>query len=267
MSHGGSSEVASFFDAGELSHDAFLGGRLVLGQPRKGYRAATDPVFLAAATPAKPGDAVLELGIGTGAATLCLARRVGGLLLSGLELNPEYLELACENAAANSVEVVLHLGDVATPPVALRQQSFDHVILNPPFFDAKASPSSIPGRDLARREAGPDLAAWIACALARLRPGGWLCMIHRVERLPEILAEIGSNAGDVSVMPLAARAGRPAKRIVLRARKGSRGGFRLLAPLVLHAGAAHHSDGDDYTPAASAILRDAGPLNFEENCG
>ncbi|MEL6264223.1 MAG: methyltransferase, partial [Pseudomonadota bacterium] len=62
-----------------MTHDRLLGGRVGLTQPRQGYRAATDPVLLAAAVPAAAGETVLELGIGAGAAVLCLAARVPGL--------------------------------------------------------------------------------------------------------------------------------------------------------------------------------------------
>ena len=82
------------FPADEPSDDRFLCGRLRLLQPRKGYRAATDPVLLAAACPATSGDRVLDLGCGAGAAALCLGLRVPGLALSGLELQPGYADLA-----------------------------------------------------------------------------------------------------------------------------------------------------------------------------
>ncbi|GMG82083.1 methyltransferase [Paralimibaculum aggregatum] len=242
-----------------LTEDHFLGGRVRLLQPKAGYRAATDPVLLAAAVPAEPGERVLDLGCGAGAATLCLAARVPGLVLAGLELQPAYLALAARNAALNGVAVALHEGDVAAPPAALRAQSFDHAIMNPPFHAPADLASPVEGRDIAHR-IRTDLAAWIGCALARLRPRGRLTLIQRAERLPEILAAIGDRAGGIVVRPLAARVGRDAKRVLLTARKGSRGPFRLAAPLILHAGTAHLADREDFTAEARAILRDAAPL-------
>ena len=69
----------------ETREDAFLGGRLTIRQPVRGYRAGADPVFLAAAVAAKPGERVLELGCGVGTALLCLGARVAGLDLTGVE--------------------------------------------------------------------------------------------------------------------------------------------------------------------------------------
>ena len=95
-----------------------------------------------------------------------------------------------------------------------------------------------------------------------LKPGGRLACIQRVERLPEMLAALAGRAGDVSVLPIAGRAGRAAKRVIVAARKGARGPFRLLAPLVMHAGPAHLADEDDFSDDATAILRDAAAIGM-----
>ncbi|OYX43541.1 MAG: methyltransferase [Rhodobacterales bacterium 32-67-9] len=244
------------FDEADLSEDAFLGGRIRIVQPRHGYRAAMDPVLLAAAVPARAGDSVLDLGCGAGVASLCLGHRVPGLRLAGLELQPAYAALARRNAAANGQEFEVHDGDLARLPEGLRVRSFDHVIANPPYFPAGAgTPAADCGRETAQREATP-LELWLGVALRRLRPGGWLTVIQAAERLPELLAGLWCGAGSITARPVAARQGREANRVIIQARKGGRGAFRLAAPFVLHEGAAHLRDGDDHSAAARAILRD-----------
>lgn len=243
-----------------LTHDRFLGGRLVLAQPARGYRAGIDAVLLAAAVPARAGQSALELGAGTGAASLCLGARVQGLSQTGLELQPGYAVLAQQNAAANGIALEVVQGDVAALPAALRARSFDHVLMNPPYFDrGDGTAAADPGRETALGEGAP-LAAWVEAATRRLASGGCLTAIQRAERLPDLLAACDGRLGSLAVLPVAPRAGRPAKLVLLWARKGGRAAFRLLAPLVLHEGDRHDRDGESYRPEVQAILRDGAAL-------
>lgn len=246
-----------FADA-DLSDDKFLCGRLRLLQPLKGYRAATDPVLLAAACPAESGDSVLDLGCGAGAAVLCLGHRVPGLSLAGLELQPAYADLARRNADRNGIAVEVQEGDLTRMPKDLRRD-FDHVIANPPYYPAGGSPSPIAARARAMQVDTP-LAAWVQAASRRLRPGGWLTLICGADGLPEVLAALPPKLGSAAVLPLAPREGKPALRVIVQARKGGRAAFRLLAPFVIHQGPAHDGDRESYTPAANAVLRDGAGL-------
>jgi tRNA1Val (adenine37-N6)-methyltransferase len=246
-----------FTDA-ELSDDKFLCGRLRLLQPLKGYRAATDPVLLAAACPAVSGDSVLDLGCGAGAAALCLGLRVPGLSLAGLELQSDYAELARRNGDKNGIPIDVHEGDLARMPKDLRRD-FDHVIANPPYYPSGGSPSPVAGRARAM-QAGTPLSDWVKAASRRLRPGGWLTLICGTDGLPQVLSVLGPKLGSASVLPLAARQGRAALRVLVQARKGGRATFRLLAPFVIHEGATHDGDRESYTAEANAVLRDGADL-------
>jgi tRNA1Val (adenine37-N6)-methyltransferase len=242
-----------FADA-DLTDDAFLCGRLQVLQPRVGYRAATDPVLLAACVPALAGQRVLDLGCGAGAASLCLAARVPRLVHQGLELQADYADLCRRNALRNGVDMAVTVGDVADVPPAMRTE-FDHVIANPPYYPSAGSPSPIAGRDTALRvDTGIDV--WVVAGLRRLRPGGWLTMIFTPDLLPAAL----SAQGNATVLPLTARDGRAPGRVVVQWRKVSKQPFRLLAPFVIHKGAAHDGDRESYTDEANAILREGSDL-------
>jgi tRNA1(Val) A37 N6-methylase TrmN6 len=242
----------------DLTCDAFLGGRLRLWQPRKGYRAGIDPVLLAACVPAHAGQTVLELGCGAGAASLCLAVRVPGLRLTGVELQPVYADLARRNGLDNGIDLTVVDGDLSCLPAQLRQRQFDHVIANPPYFRTGAhSPAADPGRCIALGERETPLADWIDVAARRLSPKGHLHMIQRTDRLPDMLAACSGRLGSIEVLPLAARAARAPELVILRARKGGRAGFRLHAPVVLHSGDRHDLDRDSHAPEIQSVLRDA----------
>jgi tRNA1Val (adenine37-N6)-methyltransferase len=249
----------AFADA-DLTADAFLGGRVRALQPKSGYRAGIDPVLLAAAVPARAGESVLELGCGAGVAALCLGYRVQGVRLTGLEVQPAYAALARRNATENGIAFEVIDGDVALVPAALRERNFDHVIANPPYLRrAAGTRAEDGGRETALGEATP-LAAWVEAGMRRLRPGGRLTVIQRVDRLPDLLAAFEGRRAAIAVLPLTPREGREATRFILAAVKGARGGFRLLAPLLLHEGAAHLRDGEDYAAAVRAVLRDGAAL-------
>lgn len=249
----------SLFPDDALTDDKFLMGRLRLLQPARGYRAATDPVLLAAACPARAGESVLDLGCGAGAAALCLGARVPGVVLAGLEVQPEYADLARRNAERNGMAMEVVEGDLTAMPRALRRD-FDHVIANPPYYDAGGSPSPVAARDRALRVATP-IAAWVAAAGARLRPGGWLTMIFATPCLPEALAALPPKLGSAMVLPLEPRLGRAPPRVILQARKGGRAAFRLLAPFTLHDGPSHDGDRESYTQAANDVLRNGADLS------
>ena len=245
----------------DLRTDGFLDGRLRITQPARGYRSGADAVMLAAACPARSGQAVLELGCGSGVASLCLAWRVSDLTLTGLERQPDYAELARQNAVANRIALRVVQGDLAAMPADLRAESFDHVIANPPYFDGGTRAPDT-GRSGARHEDTP-LSAWIDAAFRRLKPGGGLTMIQRADRLDAVIAALAGRAGDIAILPVAARPGRDAGRVILFARKGARGPLRLLAPFIMHAAAAHLKDGEDLSPSAAEVLRDGMPINLK----
>lgn len=242
-----------------VTEDALLGGRVVLAQPADGYRVAIDPVLLAAAVPAADGERVLDAGAGTGAAALCLAFRVPGCRVVGVERDPGLHRLAVRNVARNDLSdrvemIALSLADA---PARLGEGAFDHVMTNPPYLLAGAATPPAAARAAAYVEDERGLAGWLADCLALLRPRGRLTVIHRADRLDALLRGLSGPAGDLVVFPLwpTERAG-AAKRVIVQARKGTRGPIRLARGLILH-----YVEGG-YTPAAEAALRHGAALTL-----
>lgn len=248
-------------EAGEMerpapSLDSLLGGQVELRQPEEGYRAAIDPVLLAAATPAVAG-LVLDVGAGVGAAGLCYAMRVPGARVLGLELQAELATLANENAARNDFTDRLTVieGDLLHPPTDFVSSSFDHVMANPPYMppDRGGAPPN-PSKAIAMVEGEADLSSWITFCLDMVKPKGSVTMVHRADRLDELLSLFRDQAGGIVVVPLWPGGGRPAKRVIVRARKDVQTPLRLTAGLTLHA------DEGVYTDEALAILQGGDPL-------
>ncbi len=238
-------------DAPAITEDRFLGGSLLIRQPARGYRIGIDPAFLAAAASLSRGTA-LDLGCGVGAAGLCLARREPAVSIVGLELQPALADLARQNAALNGFaeRMRIETGDLLSPPAGLVPGSFDLVLANPPFHvSGRATAPKEAGRAAGHVEGEAGLSAWIERGLAFARSRGVLLMIHKPERLEEILAQLAGRAGGIVVFPLLAGAGKPASRILVRAEKDSTAPMSRRPGLVLH-----QADGR-YSDAAQAILR------------
>jgi tRNA1(Val) A37 N6-methylase TrmN6 len=240
------------------TEDRLLGGRVALAQPEHGYRAAIDPVLLAAAISAGTGETVLDAGCGTGAAALCLAARLQNCAVTGVELDPELAALARANVRSNGMEdrVAVAEGSFATFARAHRAE-FDQVMMNPPFNeDGKHTASPAATRAVAHIEGTLDLTGWIEAAALALKPAGRLTVIHRADRLASILTAFEGRFGAALVYPLWPRAGVEAKRILVGAVKG-----RRTLPRILPGMALHRADGA-YTDRARAILREAAPLDL-----
>lgn len=229
----------------EITCDALMGGRLRLRQPRRGYRAGLDAALLAAAVEAGPGERVLEAGCGVGAALLQAAARTPGASFTGVERDPGAAALAEENVAENGfadrVQVVA--GDVEAGFAALELPVFDAAFANPPFFDDPgALRAPHPARRGARMADG-GLGAWTGFLLKAVREGGRITVIHRADRLPDLLRLLSPKAGSFRVRPVHPTAAAPAKRVLVQAVKTGKAPLLLLPPLLLD------------TPEADALSR------------
>ncbi|RXH08705.1 tRNA1(Val) (adenine(37)-N6)-methyltransferase [Bradyrhizobium guangzhouense] len=224
----------------DLTEDAFLGGQLLLKQKRSGHRAGHDAVLLAAATEARDGDRVVDLGAGIGTAGLALARRVGGINLRLVEIDPELAALARANAAANAIVADVIVLDVtadaqAFAGVGVLPDSADCVLMNPPFNDpARHRGSPDQARHTAHVATDETLQAWVHAARRILRSNGVLTLIWRADGIADVLAALSRGFGSLSVLPVHGEAGRPAIRVLVRAVKGGRAPTRLLPGLMLN---------------------------------
>jgi len=250
---------------GATSEDAVLGGKLVLRQPLRGHRFGHDAILLAAATAAHAGEHAVELGAGVGAAGLALARRVDGLAVTLVELDPALTALAHENAARNGLAARVRAVclDVAAPAAAfaaagLAPGSADRVLMNPPF-NAPHNPSPDRDRRMARTASHETLALWLDAAARLLRPAGEVTLIWRADGLGDVIAALAADFGAPTILPVHPKPGTPAVRVLARAAKGRRGPLSLLPGFTL-------AD-DDGRPsaAAEAVLREGVALTWGAN--
>ena len=224
----------------ECSEDAFLGGQLRLKQLKSGHRAGHDAVLLAAATPARSGDRVADLGAGAGVAGLAVARRVPGIDLVLVEIDTALAGLARANADANAIHadvIVLDLEADATAFAAagLAPDSVDAVLMNPPFNDParhRASPDT--ARGIAHMATATTLSKWVHAARRILKSRGVLTLIWRADGIAEVIAALDHGFGSLQVLPIHGDARGPALRILVGATKGGRAPTQIHPSLLLN---------------------------------
>ena len=249
-----------------VARDALLNGRVKLRQPMSGYRVAIDTVFLAASLSPSSGARLLDLGCGVGGVSLCLLARLEAEALAdvsvlGLEVQPELVQLANENAAENGHVHAFRAikGNLTRLPMVFEPLSFDGVFFNPPYGRAEEmSPPRDPGRDRANLEDDEGLDLWISTALKLLKPKGTITLIHRTERLGDILGLLEGRAGAVRILPLHSKVGQPAKRVIVTALKDNRTPLGLLPGMVVH------EDDGTFTDEAEAVLRKGAAISLRD---
>ncbi|MGE3623813.1 MAG: tRNA1(Val) (adenine(37)-N6)-methyltransferase [Bdellovibrionales bacterium] len=242
----------------ETTIDGLLNRRVTLEQPAKGYRVAVDTVLLAAAVPADNGQKILDLGCGAGGAMLCLACRVPGITVTGVEIQDDLAALCQSNITRNAFDACL---TVCRADAAICQNphagSFDHVMINPPYHDETTHDvSSQTQKRLANSGKPGDLGRWLASAASALKKQGMLTLVHRADRLDEMIGLLRSDFGEIEVLPVAPKAGATAKRVILRARKNGTPVLTFCREFVLH------QDDGRFTETTEDVLRHMKVLPF-----
>lgn len=237
--------------------DRLLDGRVLFRQPARGYRAGMDAALLAAAVEAKPRERLIEAGCGAGGALLQIAARRAGVRLTGIERDPAAADLARLNVATNGAEAEIVNGDIAAGFRSLALEPFDWAISNPPFFDDPAALRAPAAEKSGAWMADDGLKAWTDFLLKAVREGGRIVLIHRADRLADILALLSPKAGSFTIRPISPHVDEPAKRVLVQAIKTGKAPLRLLPALVLH----DRTTGR-HTNQAEAILRGESALPF-----
>lgn len=245
-----------------VAEDALYGGRVRLLQPRRGHRAGTDAVLLAAMAEVEAGEGIADVGAGTGAVGLMIAARTPGAGVLFVERDPFLAGLCRENIVLNGCADRAHVltADVlASAPErraeGLRSGTVEVVATNPPFLEAgraRSSPDS--ARAVAHEMPVGGLERWLGTCADLLVPRGRLALIHRADRLGDLLAVLRRGFGGLTLRFVQPRAEEPAIRVLVKATKGSKAPLVVLPPLVLHDGAGR------FTPEAEALHRGAASL-------
>ena len=185
-----------------------MGGRVKI---RRGfYNPTSDAVWLAAFAP-NNAKTVLDVGIGTGGASLCLLANNPDAQITGLDISEQMLDECKSNAELNNAKFELINADITTWK---SDRTFDLVITNPPYFNGT------PAHHNAHHNA--DLTLWISRCVARVRPMGTFCIITDAATTARAISEMSKKLGDINILPLFG-AKNTAERVLISGRLGTRG--------------------------------------------
>ncbi|MDM9623757.1 methyltransferase [Rhizobium sp. S96] len=230
--------------------DAFHRGLFHVLQPKgRGHRSGMDAMLLAALVDDDRAIKVADLGAGAGAAGLAVASRLANADVVLFERSPEMADYArrsvqlTDNAHVSGrvsvVEADVTLTAKARNDAGLVDESFHHVIMNPPFNDAgdRRTPDALKAEAHAMTDGLFE--AWVRTAGAIMIPGGQLSLIARPQSIAEIIDACGRRFGGLEITAIHPREGENAVRILVTAIKGSRARLSLRAPLIMHGEGTH----------------------------
>ena len=181
-----------------------------------------DALALGAFASVRPGWRVCDLGAGSGALLLLLARRADRLALTGVEVDPLSAQTAQNNLESNGLAGEVVAGDLRTAP--LPAGGFDLVVSNPPYFPVGSGKSGGP----ARSEEFCSLAELCAAASRLVKNGGRFALCHRPERLVDVLCALRSCRLEPKRLKLAAHGpGHPPSLLLVEAVKQGRPGLKF----------------------------------------
>ncbi len=251
----------------ELTRDPIVRGRVLLWQPRVGYRFSIDPILLADFAGAAPLGRVADIGAGVGIVGLLLGKCDPAAQVTLIELQPRLAALCRRNAQDNGLAERAQVvqGDVraATLRSALPGASFDLVASCPPYYPLGQGGVNPQGEEaIARHEVHLPLADLVRAARRLLRFRGRFAVVYPTPRLTELLAVMQAEGlTPIRLRVVHAYADEPGQRVLVEGCKGSKSSLVIEPPLYLRSRATPSiGGGGDYTEEARRILGDAGPL-------
>lgn len=205
-------------------------------QSKDAFRLGTDSVLLAHFTNTGRAKRILDLGCGAGVLTVLLADKAPLAECRGIEIQPESAAVCRENMMVNGhAPELIRTGDLREHRVLFEAGYFDLVVSNPPYFAAGTgytAPDS--RRATAREENTCTMDDMCAAASYVLKWGGLFSVVHRPERLSELLCTMTKYAMEPKRLCLVSHKAHSAPNLVLvEARRGGKPGLTIEAPLIL----------------------------------
>lgn len=220
------------------------------------FKPSTDTFLLGDFAHVRPGERVCDLGAGTGLLGLLLLSRQPGCRITNVELDGAACALAEKNTAANGLtdRMTTVQGDLRCRETLPPANSFDVCVSNPPYFPAARGKVATGSRGDARAETCCTLEELCAAASYLLRSGGRLYLVHRAERLAELLERLRQHRLEPKELRFVQKdAATPPRLVLLGCRLDGGTGLSVATPLLLQT-----AEGTDSSELRRIYFKDRG---------
>ena len=196
-----------------------------------------DAVLLSGFAVVKQGERVIDLGTGTGIIPILLRAKTLGRDFTGLEIQEESADMARRSVAVNGLsrDIQIITGDIKEASTIFGASIFDVVTTNPPYMNDQHGlrNPSLP-KAVARHEILCTLEDVLCESAKLLRPGGRFYMVHRPQRLAEIIRMLSKYSLEPKrikfVHPFVDR---EPNMVLFECTRGGRPQVRIEAPLIV----------------------------------
>lgn len=222
----------------KLTNDSLYDGKLRCKQHSSGYRFSLDAVLLANFILPRTQDKILDLGCGSGIVALILAYRWPSCLLTGLEIQPDLVELGQENVALNGWQerITIQQGDLRHINKSLAAGQFDWVVSNPPYRKSGTGRKNIvTEQQVARHETTADVASVIKASCQILKNKGRAAFIYPATRGAVVLYQLKKQGLEPKRMQIVySFPGSSASLLLVEALKGGGEELKILPPFYVY---------------------------------
>lgn len=234
----------------ETEIDTLLNKKVQIIQFKDSVKASIDAILLSSIIDnytANNISTVLDIGSGAGGISLCLAYKFPTLNITAIDIQKELIDLLNKSINLNNFKNINTVVDnILKPTSPIKKEVFDFVITNPPFYKGTVSKDNI--KATAHNEQ-INLNDWITSSIKRLKVQGLFAIIHKTERIDDIIFSLKSNnMGRIEIFPILSKKTTNSKRIIVLSKKHSKSHSILHKPIIIH-----NNDGS-YTNQAIQIL-------------